>query len=342
MESLVRPINLAESSSLQEWRALSAPKEPIWVCNTENTVVRMAKNILSVLIFPIGLVRLLHRVVGNIIVPATLFTKMGVSPNEEAFRVFSAGWNIQRVSIQTDGRIVDAAIVTRKDATLVQPHRWTLLSGGNGEFLHDLGNLALVGELQSNGVYYNYPGVMGSTGEPSRSTIAKTSRVMLKFLEERLQAKEIIWYGHSLGGGAQEAFSEHVQKADVKYCLMKSRTFSHLRKVAQDMFGGYRLFSFLVWFFGWDMSPVASVRNTNVPQIILQTDPKIFTNFAFRSDGIITEESSLAKAVVDVVNPKCKKLFVSEMHNDFLTQDTLQRLKNLVKNEGFLMQEAAG
>lgn len=359
--SALGPINLAVSSSEEEWMSLFAPKKPIWVCNTESTVVRIAKDILSVLIFPIGLARLLHRVVGNVVVPAVLMTKfyavlfylakiplLGSKAAllkcaiddriiKNSFYEMRENWNVQRVAIQVDGRIVDAAIVVKKDQETVCADRWTLLSGGNGQFLQGFGDVNVVNALQSNAVYYNYPGVVGSTGGPSRSTIAKTSRVMLKFLEEQLQAKEVIWYGHSLGGGVQEAFSEHTQKEGVKYCLIKSRTFSHLRKTAQDMFGGFRLIAFLVRLFGWDMSPVASVKNSNVPQIILQTG---FKEPCF--DGIITKESSLAKALEDEANPKCKKLMIPESHNSYLGKNTLEKLKNLVKEEGFAMQEAAG
>lgn len=332
--------NDLQTSSGIEWCALSAPKDPIWICNTESPVVRVAKDILSVVIFPIGLARLLHRVIGNFVVLAAIDTKCGESPRYDVENLIKQNWKIKRISIQVDGRIVDAAVVMKQDQAQVQPNRWTLLSCGNREFLQNLSNLELVDKLQSNAVYYNYPGVAGSTGEPSRSTIAKTSRVMLRFLEEQCQAKEIIWYGHSLGGGAQEAFADHTRKEGVQYCLIKSRTFSHLRKVVQDMFGGSRLISFLVWLFGWDMSPVASVKNSPVPQIILQTDPSYFPNGNLipHSDGIITEAASLAKAVEHDENANCNPLFIPETHNRALTEQTIEILGRFVQQAGFAMR----
>ena len=337
-------IDLTRNSSLQEWISLSAPKEPIWVCDTESRVVRIAKDILSVLIFPIGIARVLHRIVGNFIVPAARITKglaiLSFVAKIPVLGTFAAAlkteiedvvkqkfneslrdWNVQRVAIHVDGRVVDAAIVTRKakvdiegttdEATKVRESRWTLISGGNGEYIQFLSHLNVVGCLQSNAVYYNYPGVMGSTGNPSRSTIAKTSRVMLQFLQGPLHARQIIWYGHSLGGGVQEAFSDHYRGTN--YCLVKSRTFSQLSKVVQDMFGGYRIIRILVQVLGWNMNPLASVQREEVHQVILQTAS---ISDQIIGDTVISKEASLAVACE--ANDQTAILPIREWHNEQL------------------------
>lgn len=281
--------------------------------NTENKVRRVVKDIFSVIIFPIGLYRLIHSLAGKVIVPASSPALMGYS-SDHADRSRKAinlreEWKVKRISVKVDGYTIDATILGK--ACTLGNGRWVLSSNGNGEFYEDkLGDHSfkdILSKLGGNAIVFNYPGVGSSTGMPNRNAMAKAYRAMLNLLEDQekgVGAKEIIGYGHSIGGGVQgDALRSHELKQGVKYTFVKSRTFSDLSTTASHLTN--RLLGFLVKVFGWNMGSVESSKKLKAPEIIIQTaNVSDYTDISGQSteiihDGVIPPKASLAKKLLD-------------------------------------------
>lgn len=154
--------------------------------------------------------------------------------------------------------------------------------------------------LESNAIVFNYPNVGSSGGMPNRNTMVKAYKAMLTILEDQtigLGAKEIIGYGHSIGGGVQgDALRTHELKNDIKYAFVKSRTFSNLSTasscLASHMAGriaGY-IAEFFIKCFGWNLDSVESSLKLNAPEIILQT--ATMPNEAFEYEELLTHEDA--------------------------------------------------
>lgn len=242
-------------------------------------------------------------------------------------------WKVKWLAIQMDGFIIDAVIMGKPET--FDNGRWTLVSGGNGEFYEqrivDDEFKTLLTENKSNALLFNYSGVGGSTGMPNRELMAKAYRAMLKFLEDDRQgigAKEIIGYGHSIGGGVQgEALLTHIFKEDVKYVFVKSRSFCDLRTTAKEMIynnlkkaGSSETVAkvlglaagFFTWLFGWNMCSLEFSKALEKPEIVMQTGSHGET----KDDGVIWHKASLAHALAKVSGLKNKELFfIEEEHN---------------------------
>lgn len=176
--------------------------------NTERKIYRIAKIILSIIIFPIGIYKLIHSLAGFGIVGAardTLFWKIlstlkickPIHSND--FTPWLIDRKFKRITIEVDGYKIDAMIVGKKET--LNNGKWLLASGGTDEIYesglsHDFGESQVpawqdLSELGNyNALLFNYPGVMSSTGMPSRQALIKAYRAMLTFLEDR--KKELV------------------------------------------------------------------------------------------------------------------------------------------------------
>ena len=315
------------------------PLPASYTWDTESKIIRIAKKIFSIIVFPIGLYKLLQNLAGKVIVPASTPSLLSLS-DDYAMQVrqnlpLAGDWKYKRVTVAVDGEQIDAAIIC-KESTF-NNGRWFLASGGNAEFYEQ--NLvwntdikSILSEVHGNAIVFNYPGVGASSGVPNRQAMAKAYRAMLAFLEDNINgigAKEIIGYGHSIGGGVQgDALESHELKSNIKYIFIKSRTFSNLRTEASSM--GSFLGSFLgslVKFFGWNMDSTKSSKKLQVPEIILQTANvhkyQILNDISrLLDDGVIPAQASLAKALLgDDTCMKENKVFIGipELHNGGLT-----------------------
>lgn len=242
-------------------------------------------------------------------------------------------WKFKRLSVEVDGYTIDATIMGK--ASTFGNGRWVLASNGNGEFyeqkLEDREFKHILSELHGNAIVFNYPGVGSSTRMPNRNAMAKAYRAMLNFLEDQnngIDAKEIIGYGHSIGGGVQgDALLKHDLKEEVKYVFVKSRTFSDLSTTVTDLMNS-KVLGLLVKLFGWNISSVESSKKLQAPEIIIQTAAvNSYSDIsdlpdAIIDDGVISSEASLAKKLIEDGDcPKENKYFmgIPEGHNDDLS-----------------------
>lgn len=340
--------------------------QPIYIRNTDYKISNLVIDIFSVIIFPIGLCRLgyrfAHSLVGRIIVPASNYPSSKVR-NIRKDITFDDKWKVKRISVKVDGYTIDAAIVGQ--AKTLENGRWVLSSNGNGELYEqkfdDYSFGKILSELNANTIVFNYPGVGASTGMPSREAMAKAYRVMLHFLEDSengIGAKEIIGYGHSIGGGVQgDALNDHELKEDIKYVFVKRQTFSTLSSIASKLASkilpkkvskflpnkvSEALVGTLVSALGWNMGSVNSSKKLKAPEIILQTaNVCCYTDISnnpelIEGDGIIPAEASLAKELLkDETSFSGNKYFlgIPEGHNSSLqnTKFLTNQIKEMLK-----------
>jgi hypothetical protein len=311
--------------------ALETALPASYTWDTEPKIIQVAKRILSIVIFPIGLYQLVHQLAARLILPASRYPQSLIDSVKEKID-FNGEWKYKRFTVEVDGYQIDAAIVGK--ASTFNNGRWVLASNGNGEFyeakLADHNFKQILTELGGNGIVFNYPGVAGSSGGPSREAMSKAYRAMLTFLEDQqngIGAKEIIGYGHSIGGGVQgDALLSHNLQDHVKYVFVKSRTFSDLSSVTSSLLG--RPLGFLVKLLGWNISSVESSKRLQAPEIILQTgnigNYKTLRDHSQlrRTDGVIPAEASLAKALLE--DPTCPRghkvlIAIPDEHNEPLS-----------------------
>lgn len=306
--------------------------------NTESKTMRISKQILSIIIFPIVIHRLLHALAGKIaLLPSSSPGLMGYSANQidnmRSKVPLGGEWKYKRITVEVDGYKVDATIMGK--ASTLNNGRWVLASNGNGEFyenkLHNHDFKQILSEVDGNAIVFNYPGVGASSGLPNREAMAKAYCAMLNLLENQekgMGAKEIIGYGFSIGGGVQgDALKNFKLKEDVKYVFVKDRTFSDLKTTASIL--TIKPLGFLVKILGWNMSSVESSKKLQVPEIIMQTSKvkgyeELNDSSKIIDDGVIAADASLAKALLkDDKCPKKNKIFIG------MQEEHCERLNNI-------------
>lgn len=317
-------------------RDLKADKAlpPIYTHNIESKIIRIVKAIFALIIFPIALYHLLHGLIGKIVLPASSPTLMGLSKNhanESRQNIhLSPEWKLKRITVEVDGYKIDGAIMGT-EATLGNG-RWVLASNGNGEFYEDkLSSYAFKTMLEAkkgNAIVFNYPAVGASSGLlPSRQAMTKAYKAMLTFLEDKekgIGARQIIGYGHSIGGGVQgDALQTHPLPKVFKYIFIKSRTFSNLSSIAAHLVSIIPCVGLVVKMVGWNIDSIVSSKKLEVFEIILQTArvnkaEKLTDSSKIIHDKVIPAEVTLGKALLDDDScPKDNKLFIGipEYHN---------------------------
>lgn len=327
-----------------------APPKPVYTHTVESKVWRVCKDIISVLIPIIGLYRLVHRLVSLATLPACMANAQWAALYRNYYvSQLDSEWTMKRIAVQVDGYTIDAMIVG-KESTFSNG-RWVLQSIGNGEYYEDALNPEvdsfrnILTQLEGNALIFNYPGVASSSGMPSRTAMRKAYLAMLNFLEDQeegIGAKEIIGYGHSIGGAVQgEALRSHPLKNGVQYVFVKSRTFSNLYR--ETSFLIHPILGFLLKAFGWNMSSITSSRRLQAPEIIMQTgdataNPKELTDKdKVFCDGIIGKKASLAYQLLkDRENSALTcgdKYFmgISEFHNEGLKKSTVEHLVSKIQ-----------
>ena len=224
--------------------------------------------------------------------------------------------------------------------------KWILASGGNSEiyersiYLQNSDVHNIMQATNANALLFNYPGVGASTGSPTRATIVKAYQVMLKFLEDQengIGAKQIIGYGHSIGGAVQgEALLTHELQPTIKYVFVKSRTFSDLSTEVSNLL--CRPLGFLIKLLGWNMGSFESSRKLTADEIILQTTTEskarvMFDSTSIGNDHIIPTKATIAKALLDNgITTNKTFLGIPEGHNTPLSQNTIIKLAELISS----------
>lgn len=339
-----------EETTRKELASSKALKHTAYRRDTEHKVWRVVKAILSVVIFPLGLWRILHALAGKLaILPSSSPQLLGYQA-DHAYQSrqcihYKGAWKVKRISVVVDGYTIDACLMGT--AKTLGNGRWVLASNGNGEYyedrLKDHSFKQILAEVEGNALVFNYPGVGASSGMPNRSAMAKAYRAMLRLLEDEkkgIGAKEIIGYGHSIGGGVQgDALNSHRLAKGIKYVFVKSRTFSSLAATAASLTN--QPLGLFVRALGWNISSMRSSKRLKAPEIIMQTaSVDSYSDIAHqpqlvKHDGIISKETSLAyRLLASKHRPLENKYFMGmpEEHNDgiFDTSHLTGKIKEML------------
>ena len=281
------------------------------------------------LTLPIALYNNLYIIAGWLIHPASFpfffpIAKRFFNVDLDAMRksFFSEGREVKRVSIQANGCLVDTLVVGKKET--LGNGRFIIFSNGNGEVYEARRGeyLKLADELQANIIFYNYASTGRSGGLlPNHEAMLASHQAIHAFAREKLGAKEIIDFGHSIGGGIQgENLKTMPLDEGVKYVFVKHMTFATLSEQAQAMVG---IAGAAIPYLNWDYSSVESSKALQHPEIIIQQgnqegEMEQVEQLTER-DPVILGEKSLAKALFeDSECPKEERSFVlvTEGHND--------------------------
>ncbi|MGK5595314.1 MAG: CPn0927/CPn0928 family alpha/beta hydrolase fold protein [Parachlamydiaceae bacterium] len=320
--------------------------------NTKHKVLRIAETIFSIICFPVKVRRALHALGGTIMIPARQFDRQAITQLRSSFKLDDDIF-YKRMTIKCDGRVIDVVLAAKKDT--LKNGRWLIGSLGNEQCYEqtlpssriESSELTdLMHELNSNLLVFNYPGVGASPGRPSKRAAIKAYRAVLSLLEDPqgLGAKEIIGYGHSIGGGFQgEAVRQHRLKKGIKYVFVKSRTFDSTSSFAKMM---GRLQWLLLHALGWNIKTYEGSKRLKAPEIIIQTvspqdaDPEKYVILKSNkriadNDGIIPKEASLAHKLIQKKRFQNKVFIgVPEGHNERLRDISFvaDRIEEVLEN----------
>lgn len=314
---------------------------PAYIHNTHSKIWRVAALIFSIIIFPVGLYQLLHRLIGKIFIISSspflhkhLVNNSLLSANEYRTLITDdERFGYKRITAECDGYLIDVMLVIPKNCT---SNRWLLVSEGSGEFYeHTLTQNKefrnIVSSLRTNALFFNYPGVGASSGFSSKDGMIKTYDGLLSFLEDGtngLGAKQIIGYGHSfVGSGVQaEALLSHTLKQSIKYVFIQDRAAASISELGSAItcwpLGN------LVSLCGWNFNCAEASKKLTKPEIILQTAhvqtlQEIKTKRQLMHDGVIPPNVSLAEAFLEPTPPSKTIFGLAGWHEAFIRDSHL-------------------
>jgi hypothetical protein len=304
--------------------AHQGPLPTTYRCDTESKVVRRAKTFFSYFFVLPALYKGLQCLAARIILPGVGHSEEMVNKARSSI-VLQKEWRYKRITIEVDGNKIDAMIKGREST--LNNGTWVLASNGNAQLYET--KLAFGNEFENflyavngNAIVFNYPGVGASSGVPTRESMTKAYRAVLKFLEEEIRAKKVIGYGLSIGGGAQgDALNGYELKKGVEYVFVKDRTFSDLSTITSCL--TCKMLGWLVRALGWNLDSVSSSKKLQAPEVIVQTAhvstyEVLQDSRKIKHDGVIPVTASLAKALLDDKGHfNGNKVFIGipEMHN---------------------------
>jgi len=318
-------------------------KEALPACyewNSEKKVKTVVQKIFSSIFFPlIFLHRSLHNLAGKIaFLPSSqseLFLEQKIEQKRKNLDVNDTfnteKFRYKRFSIKVDGHLIDAAIMGT-EKTLING-KWLLAANGNGEYYEQ--KLAksnseikcILAKTNANAIVFNYAGVGSSERVPkgvlNREMMERVYQAFLNFLEDEkngIGAKEVIAYGHSIGGAVvARAMKNHLIEKTTKnekilpIVIVTSRTFSSMYAAARDLIDsrntlsrplGYIL-GLATRLLGWNMQTAKDLKEVKVPQIIMQTAEvsnlrELTKNEKdlLKHDQIISKDASLASELI--------------------------------------------
>lgn len=333
-------------------------EEKLDFCSIHPTskIERIWQATLSLIYLPIHLLKNIHGWIGRTIL-RTAIAKYSQKVELETLKTALASekiWKkLTQYKIQIDEAEINAFALEHNEPT---DGRWLLVSNGLGgraiNRLQDSTDLAKT--FNANMLVFDYPGTGESTGLPKRSTLVKTYQTALNILQTKLQAQQLILYGHSFGGGVQaEALHSYNFPKNCPVVAIKSRTFSSMtsatRWMVQLSITEYlsnsklyraanaissllgRITQIFILLIGWNIKTAEASRNLDIPEIILYSaSPEKNTPI---HDGVIPASGTLPQGL-GKPQKKSEKILIPvlEEHNDPLSPKTLQLLADKVNS----------
>ena len=341
-------LNLAESSSRASRDSISNltfsieefPPEEGW-----SSAKKTALFMLKIVIFPWGLRDLtkytLQRLIMMPLYPAQnrivkYFSKGERGLNANSLKIFREKCF---TSLRGEGFICEHLLLcgkqgNRYSAVLVryenhQNDLWILQAGGNTEpaehMLHP-GQGCFSGYRYALGGRCNFlavngPGVGLSEGTATPETMGDAQEVALRFLEEKMEAKEILIAGRSLGGAIiGQMILKHKFRSGVHYTICRQMSMDRISNVCAKIVATEfprleeTVRKLVIWT-GCELDSVEASKilmERKISEVIVQAgsiqDPTgRIAESNFQDDGIIPAEASLGRALIVDKITRCKR-----------------------------------
>lgn len=225
-------------------------KDDIFKYNsTEKKVQRAAWLIFSIIVFPVGAIRLVGKLINFIATKTVILPSVGSNLKELNQNYLIAHVQnphlariVQRLEITTADNIkLDAVCINnpQQSEKPINEQKYILFFTGNGgcfenslDFLKKLSE-----ETEANVLSGNYRGVGHSQGFPTgfKDLVMDGEAMVQSLLKQGVSPKNILIHGISMGGGVGAEVAALHQKAgeEINYC--GDRTFSSLAKEAREL-----------------------------------------------------------------------------------------------------------
>ncbi len=264
----------------------------LYRCDTQTLSNRVIWRFFSIIIFPIVLYELFHRIIGTLVIVASKTPKAECT---ELRKKITPGKKFQytRVIIETNGLKIDTVVIKNQKTPF--KNRWVVFSGGSGtpyeKFLSDNKFEPLLEELNANGITFNYPGVGRSSGYATRPGMLDALNGVVNWVKEHKGVFIII--GFSIGGGI---VSDLPYQEEALRIL--DRTFADFSNTVATSTNS-KLLKIVAIISGWNIRPIASLTNQSPRAIILQSakdlnHEEISDKSSIVHDTEIHEDDSLA------------------------------------------------
>ena len=266
-------------------------------------ICRIAWNIFSVIIFPVGIARLIiagvKRLVSAAILPAAFLFKAKDEELQSRRNSFFK-WNAscaEQVTIRTaDGADLDNYVIKSKSQQDLPPaqQKWVVFFNGNAMCVeNDFDNLSLISkEAKVNVLSGNYRGVGRSTGRASSSDdlVLDGEALVQYLLNQGVEPRNILLHGLSLGGGVAAAVAANHQEEGREINLCSDRSFASITDFLKAHFPSWlsfvgTLLSRIVAAAKWAFDSLSNYLKIKGGKFIIYA-PK---------DGIVTKPGSLYK-----------------------------------------------
>ena len=324
-------------SDTQKDFASPTPLSPPYILEKEHKIIQIAKIIFAIIVFPVGLYKTFHFILGRILIKSSRCSKKRIDEVRKKIPL-DTEWRFKRVTLEVNGRSIDGIIMVRTETA--GNGQWMVVAQGrNGYYerkVTDVGLRNLLLSKNMNAFIFNYPGVGRSEGPTTRANLLENCKAAFTFVEKHLHATSILGYGYSMGGGV---ISETIAtlpspEKGVTRRVLLDRTFCKLSKATAWIYPkpiGLFLGS-LVRVCGWELRTSRACKRNPHLLVVLQTTTqdsirpiKEFEHI--RHDGIIHPEATLTLRVLGSSKiPNISIIGISGGHNTPLTPDIVDAI----------------
>ncbi len=179
---------------------------------------------------------------------------------------------------------------------------------------------------------FDYPGYGKSSGEAIKEDIFKDSKLVLEWVQNNIDTKNLFLLGQSLGGAVLVPVYTESKINNVRGVILDS-TFSSYRYITREKLASI----WLTWPFQWplgflvsdDYSPINYIRKISVPIINFHSelDPVV----SFTTGNLLFEEANEPKQLYKLINSGHCEAFI--MNDDQYRRRLLEFLcENLADN----------
>lgn len=274
--------------------------------------------------------RQIHRFVGICVLP----TNRSFPPISHHLRVreHNPKWKFHEVVFRCGETVIRGVEVEQVG---LKTDRWIHFAGGrNGRITKKLLTpepFRLLEQFQAHGILYDHAGVADSPGVLSCDDVVKAYRVVLHHLEKYHNARTIICYSHSMGGGIKAlAVEQHEFDRDRTYLFITSRSYTSLDAVIAKTRGVF-IASVVKWA-NWKIAVAAGASRLSelgIREIILQSAHPPAACLLSDSDQLypyddaIPRETTYAQYALEQQLPHKLIIGIPERHSEPLRVDTV-------------------